>query len=98
MQARWLCSLHDVTVLAAFVLQDTPGIYEEGPVADSVANFIKEGNEEYMAFEQVGRFYGHLAKCYCSVLSAPCYPPDYKGILTLWRAYILPWGQRHTWH
>ncbi len=34
-------------------LQDTPGIYEEGPVADSVARFIKEGNEEYMAFEQV---------------------------------------------
>ena len=33
-------------------LQDTPGIYEEGPVADAVASFIKEGNEEYMEFEQ----------------------------------------------
>jgi len=51
----WLCSSHNVTDLAAFVLQDTPGIYEEGPVADSVAKFIKEGNEEYMAFEQVGK-------------------------------------------
>ena len=37
------------------VLQDTHGIFEEGPVADSVANFIKEGNEEYMAFEQVSK-------------------------------------------
>ena len=35
------------------MLQDTPGIYEEGAVADAVARFIKEGNEEYMEFEQV---------------------------------------------
>ncbi len=33
--------------------QDTPGIYEEGTVVEAVANFIKEGNEEYMEFEQV---------------------------------------------
>lgn len=35
------------------MLQDTPGIYEEGAVAEAVARLIKEGNEEYMEFEQV---------------------------------------------
>lgn len=38
---------------APAMLQDTPGIYEEGVVVEAVAKFIKEGNEEYMEFEQV---------------------------------------------
>ncbi len=33
-------------------LQDTPGIYEEGAVADAVTSFVKKGAKEYMDFEQ----------------------------------------------
>lgn len=33
-------------------LQDTPGIYEEGAVADAVTSFVKKGAKEYMEFEQ----------------------------------------------
>ncbi|CAL5223918.1 g6516 [Coccomyxa viridis] len=33
-------------------IQDTPGIYEEGAVADAVTSFVKKGAKEYMEFEQ----------------------------------------------
>ena len=52
-------------------LQDTPGIYEEGAVADAVASFIKEGNEEYMEFEQAS----------LSFLCLAAFPPLSSSVL-----------------